>query len=123
MTYTRYLNILRRKIEAASAIIDILLVAIDYTLTYLYATNSITRLILEGIFFLTVYTISLKLFRIVEKGDLELLKKALPHQTMENPEPDRKLHRLWNDANRPRRSNCRKVRRCGKRYSVDGEEN
>jgi len=65
---------------ALAAIVALPLAAIDYTLTYPYPINPITRLILEGISFLTVYTISLRLFRIVERGDLELLKKALPHQ-------------------------------------------
>jgi len=65
---------------ALAAIVALPLAAIDYTLTYPYPINPITRLILEGISFLTVYTISLRLFKIVERGDLELLKKALPHQ-------------------------------------------
>ena len=68
------------KTMALAAIVALPLAAIDYTLTYPYPINPITRLILEGISFLTVYTISLRLFRIVERGDLELLKKALPHQ-------------------------------------------
>jgi len=42
--------------------------------------DPVTRLILEGIFFLIIYTISLRLFRIVERRDLKLLKETLPHQ-------------------------------------------
>jgi len=68
------------KTMALAAVVALPLAGIDYTLTYLYAINQVTRLILEGISFLTVYTISLRLFKIVERGDLELLKKALPHQ-------------------------------------------
>jgi len=65
---------------ALAAVVALPLAAIDYTLTYPYPVSPIARLILEGIFFLTVYTISLRLFTIVEREDLELLKKALPHQ-------------------------------------------
>jgi len=68
------------KTMALAAVVALPLAGIDYTLTHLYAINPVTRLILEGISFLTVYTISLRLFKIVERGDLELLKKALPHQ-------------------------------------------
>jgi hypothetical protein len=69
-----------RKTIALAAIVALPLAAVDYTLTYLYPINPVIRLILEGIFFLIVYTTCLRLFRIVEKGDLELLSKALPHQ-------------------------------------------
>jgi O-antigen/teichoic acid export membrane protein len=68
------------KTTGLSVVVALPLAAIDYTLTYLYAINPVTRLILEGILFLVVYTISLRLFQIVERGELELLKKALPHQ-------------------------------------------
>jgi len=65
---------------ALAAIVSLPLAALDYTLAYLYPINPIMRLILEGIFFLIIYTISLRLFRILERRDLELLKKALPNQ-------------------------------------------
>jgi len=41
------------------------------------------RLILEGISFLIIYTISLRLFKLIQRGELVLLKKALPHQLEE----------------------------------------
>jgi len=54
--------------------------AIDYALIYPYPINPITKLVLEGICFLTVRTVSLRAFRVVERGGLELLEKALPNQ-------------------------------------------
>jgi len=68
------------KTIALAVVVALPLAAVDYTLTYLYATNPITRLILEGISFLVVYTISLRLFKVAQREDFELLKKALPHQ-------------------------------------------
>jgi len=68
------------KATALAAIVALPLLAIDYAFTYPYNINPITRLILEGILFLIIYTISLRLFRIIERADVELLKKALPKQ-------------------------------------------
>jgi len=48
------------KTIAPAVVVALPLAAVDYTLTYLYATNPITRLILEGISFLLVYTILVK---------------------------------------------------------------
>jgi len=68
------------KTMALAAIVALPLTALDYALAHLYPINPITRLILEGISFLIIYIVSLRLFKIVGRGDLELLKKALPHQ-------------------------------------------
>jgi len=68
------------KTMALAAIVALPLAALDYALTYSHPINPIARLILEGIFFLIVYTISLRLFKLVQRGELVLLKKALPHQ-------------------------------------------
>jgi len=68
------------KTTALAAIVALPLATLDYALTYSHPINPIARLILEGIFFLVVYTILLRLFKIVQRGELELLKKALPHQ-------------------------------------------
>ena len=68
------------KTIALAAIVALALAALDYTLAHLYPINPITRLIVEGVSFLIIYTISLRLFKIVQRGDFELLKKALPHQ-------------------------------------------
>jgi len=68
------------KTIALAAVVALPLAALDHALTYLYAINPAARLILEGTFFLIVYTILLRLFKIVAEGDLELLRKALPHQ-------------------------------------------
>jgi len=69
-----------RKTIALAAIVALPLAALDYTLTHPYPVNPITRLILEGIFFLIIYAVSLRIFRIIEVGDFELLRKALPHR-------------------------------------------
>jgi len=69
-----------RKAIALTATVALPLSALDYTFTHAYPINPITRLILEGICFLTVRTVSLRVFRVVERGRLELLKKALPNQ-------------------------------------------
>jgi len=63
-----------------AAVVPLPLAPIDYTLTYLYAINPVTRLILEGTSFLRTYLISLGLFKVGETGDFEHLKKAIPHQ-------------------------------------------
>jgi len=68
------------KTTALAAVVALPLAVIDYAFTHPYNINPVTRLILEGIIFLTVYVISLRLFKTVERGDFELLKKALPHQ-------------------------------------------
>jgi len=65
---------------ALAAVVALPLATLDYLLTHPYPTNPIARLILEGIFFLTLYAISLRLFKIVAEEDLELFKKALPNQ-------------------------------------------
>jgi len=72
-----------KKTIALAVIVALPLAALDYALTHLYPINPISRLILEGISFLTIYTILLRLFKTVEREDLELLKKALPHQLEE----------------------------------------
>jgi len=69
-----------RKTIALAAVVALPLAAVDYALANPYQINPIIRLILDGIFFLIVYTTCLRLFRMVERRDLELLKKALPHQ-------------------------------------------
>jgi O-antigen/teichoic acid export membrane protein len=40
--------------------------------------SPIVRLLLEGIFFLILYMVSLRLFRVLTRGDIELLRTALP---------------------------------------------
>jgi O-antigen/teichoic acid export membrane protein len=40
--------------------------------------SPIARLLLEGIFFLILYMVSLRLFRVLTRGDIELLRTALP---------------------------------------------
>jgi len=67
-----------RKTIALAATVGLPLAALDYTLTNLHPINPIARLILEGILFLITYAVSLKRLKIVEIGDLDLLKKALP---------------------------------------------
>jgi len=56
------------KTAALAAVVALPLAAIDYAVAYQYPINPIIRLILEGIFFL-VYTISLRLFTIVERKE------------------------------------------------------
>jgi len=68
------------KTIALAVIVALPLAAVDYALTYLYQISTMTRIILEGISFLIAYTIFSRLFRIIEKRDLELLRKALPNQ-------------------------------------------
>jgi len=68
------------KTAALAVVVALPLATLDYALAYQYSINPIIRLILEGIFFLVVYPICLRLFKIVERGDFELLRKALPHQ-------------------------------------------
>jgi len=68
------------KTIALAVIVALPLAAADYTFTYLYPISPTARLILEGIFFLIFYAVSLRIFRIIEAGDFELLKKVLPHQ-------------------------------------------
>jgi len=68
------------KTIALAALVALPLAAVDYALTWSYPINSIARLALEGAFFLIAYIVSVRLFRILEREDLELLKKALPNQ-------------------------------------------
>jgi len=68
------------KTMALAVIVALPLAAADYIFTYLYPINPVARLVLEGVSFLTIYVISLRLFKTIERGDFELLKKALPHQ-------------------------------------------
>ena len=62
-----------KKTTAAAAAVGLLLATIDYGLTHLCEANPITRLVIEGASFITVYTISLRLLKIIQKGDLEPL--------------------------------------------------
>ena len=68
------------KTIALATVVALPLAALDYTFTHPYPVHSIMRLVLEGISFLIIYLISLRLFKVVERGDLELLRKALPYQ-------------------------------------------
>ena len=63
-----------------AAMVALPLATLDYALTYMSPINTIARFILEGISFLFVYIISLRLFGIVRREDFELLRKALPGQ-------------------------------------------
>ena len=68
------------KALALAAIVALPLAVVDYAFTYLRPMNPMARLLVEGIFFLAIYTISVRLFRVVEEQDLEILEKALPRQ-------------------------------------------
>jgi len=68
------------KTTALAIVVALPLAMVDYTLTNQYPINAITKLILERVSFLIIYVVSLRLLRIVRREDLELLKKALPHQ-------------------------------------------
>jgi len=68
------------KTIALAVAVALPLAIVDHALTYLYAINTMTRLILEGISFLIAYTFFLRLLRVIEERDLELLRKAMPNQ-------------------------------------------
>jgi len=67
------------KAIALAAVVASPLAVIDYVLTHLYPIDLLTRLMVEGFFFLVVYAISLRFLRVIEERDLELLRKAFPH--------------------------------------------
>lgn len=54
------------------------LATLHYVFTNSYPTGPILRLVLEGLFFLIAYPISLRFFRLVAREDFDLLERALP---------------------------------------------
>jgi len=65
---------------AIAATVALPLFVLEYALTSPYPVNPITRIVLEGFSFLAIYVVSLRLLKIVQREDFEILRKALLHR-------------------------------------------